>query len=105
MTFDPSILAIVAGFAVLANRLVAALITPIFDHYNWDRFPLMYIAWVIGGLFIGLSGANLFGGLIENAIVGQVLTALVAGGGANLLHDLTDKPMIELGLFDNKPEG
>ena len=105
MNFDPSILAIVAGFAVLANRLVAALVTPIFDHYKWDKFALMYIAWVVGGLLIWLSGANLFGGLIESVLIGQVLTAVIAGGGANILHDMTDKPMIDVQLYDNKPQG
>ena len=91
MQFDPALLAVVAGFAILANRLVAGLITPLFDHYGWDKFPLLYISWVLAGALVFMSGANLFAAFIPNVLFGQVLTAIVAGGGGNLLHDLTDQ--------------
>lgn len=91
MNFDPSIVAIIAGIAVLTNRLVEVLITPLFDKFEWDKFPLMYIAWVFSGVIVWLTGANLFEALIPNGLAGQILTAIIAGGGANLLHDLTDK--------------
>jgi len=42
-------------------------------------------------VFVWLTGVNLFVAYIPNALVGKILTAVVAGGGANLLHDLTDK--------------
>jgi hypothetical protein len=82
-------LAIVIGFMVLSNRLVEALITPIFEKYELDRFWLMYIAWAVSGVLVALSGVNLFAEIMPSAIVGQVLTAVVAGGGANLLHDIS----------------
>jgi hypothetical protein len=91
MIFDADILAVVIGFMVLANRLVEMLITPLFEHYSWDKFPLMYIAWGFAGALVALSGVNLFAGIMPNPIVGQVLTAVVAGGGSNLLHDLVDQ--------------
>jgi hypothetical protein len=90
MEFEPAVLAIVIGFMVLANRLVAMLITPIFDKYKVDKFWLMYVAWVISGVLVFLAGVNLFEAFIPNALIGKILTAVVAGGGANLLHDLTD---------------
>ncbi len=40
MEFDVTILGIVIGMMVLANRLVAMLVTPIFDKYGWDKFWL-----------------------------------------------------------------
>jgi hypothetical protein len=89
MEFAPEILAIVIGFMVLSNRLVEALITPIFEKYELDRFWLMYIAWAVSGVLVALSGVNLFAEIMPSAIVGQVLTAVVAGGGANLLHDIS----------------
>ena len=92
MEFDVVTLGIVIGMMVLANRLVAALVTPLFDKYGWDHFALMYVAWAISGLFVWLTGLNLFAAYIPNELVGKILTAVVAGGGANLLHDLTDKP-------------
>ena len=91
MEFDVVTLGIVIGMMVLANRLVAALITPIFDKYGLDKFWLMFVSWALSGVFVWLTGVNLFAAYIPNALVGKVLTAVVAGGGANLLHDLTDK--------------
>jgi len=96
MEFDVTVLGIVIGMMVLANRLVAALVTPIFDKYELDHFWLMFVAWIISGVFVWLTGVNLFAPYIPNALIGQILTAVVAGGGGNLLHDLTDKPDINL---------
>ena len=90
MVFDAGILSIVIGFMVLANRLIEALITPLFDKYALDKFWLMYIAWAVSGVLVWLSGVNLFVEYIPNVLIGQALTAIVAGGGANLLHDLVD---------------
>lgn len=95
MIFEPEVLAIVIGFMVLANRLVAALITPFFDKYNWDKFPLLYIAWAIAGVLVFLANVNLFAAFIPNELIGKILTAIVAGGGSNLLHDLTDSQRLE----------
>jgi hypothetical protein len=91
MIFEPEVLAIVIGFMVLSNRLVAALITPIFDKYAVDKFWLMYVAWVMAGVLVFLADVNLFAEFIPNLLIGKILTAVVAGGGGNLLHDLTDQ--------------
>lgn len=96
MSFDIQVLGIVIGFMVLANRLVAALIRPIFDKYSLDPFWLMFVAWVVSGVLVWVSGVNLFTPYIPSELIGKILTAIVAGGGSNLLHDLTDKPAIEM---------
>ena len=92
MEFDIVTLGVVIGMMVLANRLVAALVTPLFDKYGWDKFWLMYPAWILAGVLVWLTGVNLFVAYIPNELIGKILTAIVAGGGSNLLHDLTDKP-------------
>ena len=92
MEFDIVTLGVVIGMMVLANRLVAALVTPLWDKYGWDKFWLMYPAWILAGVLVWLTGVNLFADYIPNELIGKVLTAIVAGGGSNLLHDLTDKP-------------
>jgi hypothetical protein len=74
--------------AVVANRLVEALIVPLFDRFKWDRLGLLYVAWVVSALLVAFTGANLFAAYIPDPIVGQILTAIVAGGGANFLADL-----------------
>lgn len=103
MEFDATILGIVIGMMVLANRLVAALVTPIFEKYDWDKFWLMYPSWILSGVFVWLTTVNLFAGVIPNQLIGQILTAIVAGGGANLLHNLTDKDL-PVYIFSSVPE-
>ena len=102
MEFDVQVLGIVIGFMVLANRLVAALATPLFERYGWDHFALMYIAWAIAGVFVWLSGVNLFVDYIPNELIGKIITAIIAGGGGNLLHDLTDQSVNFIGIDDGE---
>jgi len=88
-----------AGFLmIVANRIVSGLIVPLFDKKEWDKFYIMYIAWLISGVLAGLGEINLFStifperiwGILPGRVVGIVLTAIVAGGGANLIDDLVD---------------
>lgn len=92
MEFDIATLGVVIGFMVLANRLVEMLVTPVFEKYSWDKFWLMYPSWILSGVFVWFTGLNLFAQFIPNPLIGQILTAVVAGGGSNLLHDLIDRP-------------
>jgi len=71
MEFDVAVLGIVIGMMVLANRLVEALITPLFDKFGWDHFSLMYIAWAVSGVFVWLTGVNLFAAYIPNELIGK----------------------------------
>ena len=100
MEFDITVLGVVIGMMVLANRLVAALVTPLWDKYGWDKFWLMYPAWILAGVFVWFTGLNLFATFIPNELIGKILTAIVAGGGSNLLHDLTDKPSNLIAVFN-----
>ena len=61
------------------------------------------MALLIVGLFVGLAGVNLFADYMPDEIVGKVLTAIVAGGGANIIHDLTDtEPTITIDFQEEK---
>ena len=91
MEFAPEILSIVIGFMILSNRLIEALIIPIFEKYELDKFWLMYLAWIVSGVLVFLADANLFTDIIPDPMIGKVLTSITAGGGANLLHDLVDQ--------------
>lgn len=86
-------LAVAIFLALVAERLVAAFITPIWEKFEIDKFWLLYVAWVVGGGLVWLSGANVFAEYLPSPLAGKILTSIVAGGGANLLHD----------LFDTKP--
>jgi len=84
------VLVIALFLVVVANRLVEALIVPVFDKLAWDKFSIQYIAWLVGGLLVWLSGVNLFSAYLPDPLAGQILTAVLSGGGATLLHDIFD---------------
>ena len=88
MSVNAGLLAMAAFLATITNRLVEGLIKPVFAKYGWDKFWLMYIAWFIAAGLVFAAGINLFPGVFTDSIIGLLLTALVAGGGANLLNDL-----------------
>lgn len=77
--------------AMLGNRLVEALVAPIWKKFKLDTFWLMPIAWLVCGALGALSGLNLFVAVFPDPVVGVVLTAIVIGCGANFLHDFFQK--------------
>ena len=83
-------LTIASFLAVVAKTLVEGLVTPLFDKFKWDKFWLLYVSWGVAAGVVALGQVNLFTGYIANPIVGFVLTALICGGGSNLIHDLFD---------------
>jgi len=91
---DIALLLTAAGFlSLVANRLVEGLVTPIFTKFGWEKFWLMYVAWAIGGVLVGVSGVNLFAvvpGADVPATLGLILSGLVAGGGSNFMNELFD---------------
>ena len=82
----------IAGFlSVVSNRLVEALIVPIFVKLQLDKFWLLYVAWVVAGAIVAVSGINLFSAYIPDESAGRILTIIVTGGGSNLIADLFAK--------------
>jgi hypothetical protein len=94
-----------AGFlATIVNRLIDALIVPIFEKYELDQFWLKYVSWIVGGGLVALTNINLFFWIDwRYPVIGYILTALVAGGGANFIADIfEDTPLpVEAVLVDN----
>jgi len=88
MSVNAGLLATAAFLATVTNRLVEGLVKPVFVKYKWDTFWLMYVAWAVGAGLVFAAGINLFPGVFVHPAIGLVLTALVAGGGANLLNDI-----------------
>lgn len=84
--------AIVGFLATVAEAIVEGFIAPIFDRYKKlepHKFWLFYVAWLVSGVLVFLSGVNLFEQFIPDyGVVGQVLTSVIAGRGSNFLHDL-----------------
>lgn len=76
--------------ALVANRLVEAVVAPLKKRYaEMDFWWLIYAAWGLGGVLAWFAGVNLFGANFPDyEIVGRLLTAVVVGGGSNLIHDI-----------------
>jgi Kef-type K+ transport system membrane component KefB len=87
------VIVVVSG---LVNRLTDWLLRPLLQRLE-DSNPsgalttdlLKYAAIVIGLLVALPSGLNIFNPAIINPTVGAILTGIIAGGGANLLADVT----------------
>lgn len=83
--------------ALIVKSIVAALTAPIKQKWpNADLWWLIYPSWVIGGVIAYSASLNLLSeapGLSQlDPQMGRLLTAVIIGGGANLLHDIFDKP-------------
>lgn len=89
---------LVAAFflALIVKSIVAALTAPIKQKWpEADLWWLLYPSWVIGGIIAFLAKLNLLidvpGLSALDPMAGQILTAIIVGGGANLLHDIFDR--------------
>ena len=80
--------------SLAANRIIEALIRPIKEQLaasgkeiSW--WWLIYVSWVFGGALAWLAGLHLFEAYLPGyPIVDRVLTAIVVGGGANLINGI-----------------
>lgn len=77
-----------ALFLSTANyAIVNYLADPIRTKYpNLDLWWLVYLAFATGVLLSLVSGVDLFTDYIANAFVSRIVTALVVGGGSNLIY-------------------
>lgn len=77
--------------SLVANRIIEAFVAPIKLKFpELDMWWLIYIAWAAGGALAWFAGINLFAQLVPSLdlTIGRALTAVVVGGGANLIADL-----------------
>ena len=98
MNLPTSPLLITVFMVIVANRIVEFGFKPIRgalikanESLGWLNCFTPYIAWAIAGGLVWLTEISLFGTLIPT-FQGRVLSAILAGGGANLLHDLFTMP-------------
>jgi len=73
--------------SVLVNRLVEGIVQPFRQKYpDYDFWWLIYAAWVLAGVICFSADINLLKDIISNEILGKVVTAVIVGGGANLIR-------------------
>lgn len=82
-----------ALFLSTANyAIVNYLGDPIRQKYpTVDLWWLVYLSFATGAALSLIAGINLFGDYIPNALAGQIVTALVVGGGSNLIYQVFGK--------------
>ncbi len=84
-----SVLVAALFLALVANRIVEGVADPIRKKFpKLDLWWLIYVAWLVGGVIAWLAEINLFADYIPNVLAGRILTAIVVGGGANLIRDI-----------------
>lgn len=86
--FDLAAIPVALLLSILVNRLVAYFFTPVFVRMKWDRELLMYVAAVLGFALAWFAQINLLPAIFPNPLVGQIVSAVIVGGGANLIHDI-----------------
>jgi hypothetical protein len=88
--------AMVLFMVVVGERLVQFL-EPIFKPaLNWmestlhlpDGWSMMVFSWIVVGLVVAATEANVFAPFIPRPWIGQLLTVIFCGGGSNMLHDV-----------------
>lgn len=84
-------LAVAGLLAAINNRIIEWFAVPAKRHYpRHDFWWLLYGALATGALLSWASGINLFDDFLPNPLVGRILTAIVVGGGSNLIHEITN---------------
>lgn len=93
---------------ILFSTVIVERLTEWFAGAPFDHFPrltpfkwmLMYVAGALGILVAIVYGLDMF--VIvgqETSLLGQILTGVAVGGGANFVHDIVGKVTDILGRF------
>ena len=80
-------LAVTAFLSLVNTTIVDYLLQPIKEKFpNLETWWMVYVSLLTGGLLVWFSQVNLFLSYMPDITVGRILTAIVAGGGSNLLY-------------------
>jgi hypothetical protein len=82
-------LAAVLFLAFVNMKVIEYVVTPLFDRFKLDKGLLLYVALLTGfGLGMTVDTTLFMPSLFIYPIVGRIVTAILIGGGANLIHDI-----------------
>lgn len=78
--------------AVVNSKIVDYVADPFRKKFpEYDFWWLIYVALVTGAAIGWFAEVNLFAAIVPNVLLGRVLSSILIGGGASLLHDIFDK--------------
>lgn len=87
------------GAALVVAVLLATVNMKIIDYVfapirtklpDLDLWWVTYVALATGFVLAWASGVNLFPDVIQDPVAGKVLSGILVGGGASLIHDIFD---------------
>ena len=86
---NSSALAVALMLAVTNTAIVEYIKRPVEQWVPEQYKPLFLYVSLVTGFVIGwFAGVNLFAPLVDSAVLGRVLTGILIGGGASLIHDI-----------------
>lgn len=86
---NPNALAVVLFLAFVNMKVIDYLIAPLFERFNLDKGLLLYVALLTGfALGMTVDTALFLPTLFIYPVVGRIVTAVLIGGGSNLIHDI-----------------
>lgn len=75
--------------SLLVNRIIEGVARPVRKQWpSVNLWWLIYVAWLVGGLLAFLADINLVPELFPDPLVGRVVSAVIIGGGANLIKSI-----------------
>jgi len=74
---------------VVIEKLIDAIVKPLFVRLKVDTWWLLYVSLVFGFAIGWATGLNAFP-VVGSEVVGKILTALVCGCGPTFIYDLID---------------
>jgi hypothetical protein len=78
--------------AVVNSKIVDYVADPVRKKFpDADLWWLIYVSLATGAAVGWFAEINLFREIVPNVILGRVLSSILIGGGASLLHDIFDK--------------
>ncbi len=78
--------------AVTNSKIVDYVAEPVRKKFpNADLWWLVYVSLVTGACIGWFGEINLFADIVPNVLLGRVLSSVLIGGGASLIHDVFDK--------------
>jgi hypothetical protein len=87
---DTSVFLTLIVLSVIVEKLIAAIVQPVFLKLKWDTWWLLYVSFIVGGLLGWATGLNAFPTMFATAWVGRLITALACGAGPTFLYDMID---------------
>lgn len=86
-------LVIAVLLAVTNSEIVDYIKRPIQQKFpELDLWFFVYVSLISGAVIGWFSGINLFAPLVEEELLGRILTAILVGGGASLIYKIFKRP-------------